>query len=362
MDSVQSKLAELPPEATDFANRIFTSVDNTNFGKLGAIGLVLVLWAVISAMSQIETSFNTIWHVTVPRTWLRRFQAYISVMVVVPIFFLLATSATTVLSSQRVSSLLYERLGSFYWIYETGVGLGGILSIVIGFSLLYLAMPNTRVRPSAALAGGMLAGLVWYLTQWLYIVGVVSVASYNAIYGTFAAIPIFLLWVYTTWTIVLFGAEFSFAVQNRENVELVLDVNPLSFHDREMLGIGMMYEICAAVEQGAPPWTALAFARRQTLALTQVQDLLGVLTRNGLVTEIAATPGAYLPLKDIRLLTPADVEMAFRNDTKSVTCKLRVPHDTAAHLVFVDEFGTFTASLRKTSFADLARRSLDRKT
>ncbi len=257
------------------------------------------------------------------------------------------------LSSERVSELLQVQLGPLYWIWQTGAGCAGIVSIIAGFVMLYLTMPNTRVRFSAALAGGLVAGVAWYATQRLILAGtIVSVAKYGAIYGTFATIMVFLFWVYLNWVIVLAGAMFSFAVQNHDNDEVIFESQRLPFGTAQAMGLLVTWEICSAAATGAPPWTARDFARRQRLSMKVVHDLLGVLTRAGLVAEVAAHPGGYLPARDAGILTPADVELAFRADSPDDD-PVAMPATAPVLALFEERFGGFTAALRQTSFRDL---------
>lgn len=355
MAMVNDNLARLPPAAGEVATRIFEAVDRTNFGSLGAIGVLLLFWSVVSVMGQIESTFNQIWRVRTPRTLVRRFQCYISILVVVPVLFLAATTLNTLLSSARVAALLQRHFGPLYELYTRGLGLLGLVAIIAGFTLLYLFMPNTRVRWTAALTGACVAGILWTLLQWSFIASQMWVTKYNAIYGTFAAIPIFLFWLQLNWYVVIAGAELSFAVQNRDNLELVFDVVPLSFGDRERIALVLLEEVCAASYAGTGPCAGRDMAQRHALPLPIVEELLRLLERHGLVAEVTSAPGAYLPARDLHLLSPADVVQALREECSAAERLFRLPVTTAAQHAYEQRFGAYAEALGRITFQELAR-------
>jgi membrane protein len=347
--------ANIPPYANEAIVRLLDAVEKVNFATIGAIGSVLLLWTVINTMSQVEGSFNRIWRVAAPRTWVRRFQAYLSIVLVVPIFMLAAASVTPAVKTTAVHDFLTTHLGVFYPVVRVGISLLGMSSVIIGLSLLYMFMPNTRVKAWSALAGGLVAGASWYAMNSAFISFQIGVAKNNAIYGTFAAIPFFLLWVYAGWIIVLAGAEFCYVFQNRLHLRFIVEPPPLSFAGRGRLGLLMVQEISAAHLAGEAPWAASAFAERHRLPLPMIGGILLVLVRNGVLAE-GAVPGTYLPARDIHALTPADVEHAFRHDVadSGSPITLVLPEGAAAQQLFDAESAAFEARLRRESFADLA--------
>ncbi len=349
--------ATIPPYANEAIGRLLEAVDKVNFATLGAVGSVLLFWTVVSTMSQIEGSFNRIWRVTAPRTWVRRFQAYLSIVLVVPVFMLLATSVTASVRNPSVHEFLTGHLGVFYPVARVGISMLGMSSVIIGLALLYMFMPNTRVKVWNAMAGGIAAGAAWYIMNSAFISFQIGVAKNNAIYGTFAAIPFFLLWVYSGWIIVLLGAEFCFIFQNRGQLRFIVEPPPLSFEGREKLGLLMTQEICAAHLAGAAPWGASGFAERHKLPLPLILGILQVLVRNGVLAEGSA-PNSFLPARDNHSLTPADVVAAFRGDVPDSRSPivLQIPDGASAQLFFDAQAAEFDALLRRESFAALAER------
>ncbi|MFA4943415.1 MAG: YhjD/YihY/BrkB family envelope integrity protein [Lentisphaeria bacterium] len=376
MAAVQDKLAALPPATIHFIQKLFAAVDNANFGTLGLVGLLLIFWTAVSVLGQIEATINQIWHVAEPRPWLRRFQTYISALVLLPIFFLAATSANALLNSARVQEFLAQSLGPFYVLVKAGLGMTGLALIVAAFTLLYLFMPNTRVRPGAALVGGLVGGGVWYLTQFAYMYfqlgifqggGTAERALQFKIYGAFAVIPLFLAWLYVNWVIVLLGAICGYVFQNRDSLLQPGAPGMLSFAIRLRLGLVMMQEAVGRMCAGGEPWSAREFSHRHRLRFPDVMGCLRELVRAGLLVEVAGRPGAFTPARPPDLLTPADVERALREAPPGSGApggakpppagaelgRLR-SEDYAVCRLYEERFGRFAAELRQTSFRDLA--------
>ena len=310
MEMVNGKLQTLPPGVTVFARQVFEYVDKTNFSTLGVVGLLLLLWSVVGVMGKIEGCFNAIWRVRTPRTLVRKVEDYISILVVVPILFMATMSVNAALSSRSILQLLREHLGPLYLGFEVLISLGGTLCVTGALAIFYVFMPNTRVRWSAALAGGTITGVVWQLTQWAYLKFQVGVAGYNAIYGTFAVIPFFLAWLYLNWLIVLFGAALCYAIQNRDALDPEAELNQLAYAWREELALWLMADGCAAHQRGGEVWRAAGFAGRHGLPPSLVLEMARFLVAGGLLLEVAGVDGGFVPSRAAGELSAADVTAA----------------------------------------------------
>ncbi len=209
-------LEKLNVGSQEVVTSLLSYVNNTQVGKLGVFGLLFLLVAVTSLLSNIEDSFNQVWGVKGMRPLIRRFSDYLSVLMVGPVLVISAMSMTSSLTSNQLVQRLIdmEVVGS---LILTLFKMGPYLLMWIAFAILYVFMSNTRVEWSAAIAGGVLGGTLWQLAQWSYVNFQVGVAKYNAIYGTMAALPIFMIWVYISWNIVLLGLEFTYARQNLQS-------------------------------------------------------------------------------------------------------------------------------------------------
>jgi membrane protein len=186
-------------------------LENTKGGAIAGVGIVLLFWTVIKVLGNVEKSFNDIWGVKTARAMGRKFADYLSVMMICPVLLIIASSVT-VLITTRVSSML-ERLSFMGYLADVLIFVLKLLPygvIWLVFTFIYVFMPNTKVALKSALWGGIFAGTIYQLVQLAYISFQIGVSNYGAIYGSFAALPLFLVWLQLSWLIVLLGAELSF--------------------------------------------------------------------------------------------------------------------------------------------------------
>jgi membrane protein len=244
-------LEQLAVGGDEAVTQIVEYINNTNVARLGTYGLILLIVTVLNLLSNIETSFNSIWGVEETRPLLRRFTDYFSVVTIGPLFVVLAISMTSTLKSQQlVQTLLeYEYLG------EVFLSLFEVLPFMVMwlvFAGLYLFMPNVKVSPRAALIGGVFGGTLWQLSQWGYLNFQVGVARYNAIYGTMAALPILMVWIYLSWMIVLLGVEMTYATQNLRSIRQDIRGARVNFASREFIALTVLLFIGRRFYYGKP--------------------------------------------------------------------------------------------------------------
>ena len=192
--------------------RILDYISNTDVGSLGMVGLVTLLVSVIATLDNVEDAFNQIWGLKRGKKVHHKLRDYLVVIFGVPILIALTVTITTTLQHQGVVQWFFH-LPGFGHLLLLLFRTVPYLSIWIALVCLYLFMPNTRVRVGSALAGGLLAGTVWQLAQWGYIHFQIGVSRYNAIYGTMALLPVFMVWIFTSWVIVLAGMEIVWFLQ-----------------------------------------------------------------------------------------------------------------------------------------------------
>ena len=352
-----SELNKAAPQMVQVVLHLFRAVENTNFGTLGAIGLCLLVWTVLKAMGRVERSLNMIWGVKTARSFFRKFSDYISILVVVPILILAATSINTMinamLSSPKLLGQLQQISGPLYWLYMRGMRLSGLVVILLAFSFLYVFMPNTRVRAFPALVGGAVAGIVWYLAQWGYIEVQIGVTKNNAIYGTFAAIPFFLFWLYINWIIVLLGAEISFAVQHYRTYEEEGSATQVSLAVREMLGLVVTYEACSSFHHGADAWSAAEFGRVNDVPTRLLNDVTFTLCNHDVLLPVAGREACYVPGKDIGRLCVADVEAAFRGGNDPYMARIPRTGRERIREAFETRYQAFADDLAKITFRNV---------
>ncbi len=279
-----------------------------NGGAVGGIGVTFLLWASIRLMAATEAAFDGIWGVRRKRSLLYRIVVYWSLMTLGPI--LLAASLAT-------TAALRGWLGS-----GSLAGLAGILSLVpallsiAGLSLVYLVVPNTRVKVRHALIGGLMAGLLFEGAKWGYAWVAAHLFSYNALYGSLGAIPVFIIWVNICWLIVLFGCELTFAIQNVNTLRLELRARYASTRTREMLAARLMLEVAVAFHDGKEPPQAPGCSERLGAPIRLVRELLDQLRDGGLVREALAgsSDSGWLPARVLEQISVGDVVGAVRGD------------------------------------------------
>jgi membrane protein len=295
---------EVVTKIIDFSNSLLA---NTSGGFIAGIGVAFLLWTVIRVLSNIERSFNDIWGVVKPRTFGRKFGDYISMILVCPILWVIAGSTTIFVSSQiqTITTKLpfLQNFGPVFW---------GLLKLLpyctlwIAFTFIFIFMPNTKVRFLSALTGGIVAGTLFQAVQWVYINFQIGVAKYGAIYGSFAALPLFLIWLQISWLIVLFGAEVSFAHQNVETYEFEPDCLSVSQSFKTLLSLLITQHIVKSFCAGDKPLDASLLSHELEIPIRLVRQILFELSESGVLSEVRKTEErelSYQPAIDAAQIT-----------------------------------------------------------
>ena len=280
---------------------------NTKGGLIAGIGLVVLFWAVVKMLRQIEVSFNDIWGVREKRTFGRMFGDYLSLILICPVILVLSSGVNVFITTQV--SLILEKfaiLGSFGPIIFFLLKLLPYTLMWTLFTFLYIFMPNTHVKFSVGLIAGIITGTAFQVVEWAYITFQIGVAQYNAIYGSFAALPLFLVWLQLSWLIVLYGAELSFAYQNVETYEFEPDALAASHRLRTLLSLHITRYLVWRFARGEKPATARDISNQLEIPIRFVNDILFHLVRSDILS-LARTEGSeeqgYQPARDINTLT-----------------------------------------------------------
>lgn len=285
----------------------YSMLETTQGGVVAGVGLVILLYTIIIVMFYVEETFNGIWRIKQSRTFARKVSDYFAMILVAPLFLILSSAATVYLTTQisnitgnlNVLDFLSPAILFF-------VNLIPYVLIWIVFMLLYMVMPNTHVKPTAALKGALLAGSVFILLQWGYIFFQVGVSRYNAIYGSFAALPLLLLWMRISWLIVLLGAEISYASQNVENYEFEHEAKNISPINKKITSLYVYNLIAKRFATAEAPLTPPQISQELEIPITIVQDVLEDLKEVKLISETTSTAhkeAAYQPASDIHQVT-----------------------------------------------------------
>jgi membrane protein len=281
---ILSAHSEIAGQIMAFANRL---LDSTKGGLVAGIGFAFLVWTVIKVLSNIEQSFNEIWGVKEPRSWVRKVSDYLSLMFILPVLFI-ASSAATVIVAGQIQTIMAKisLLGFMSPLVHMLIRFLPLVVICFMFTLLYIFMPNTHVRVRAALIAGIAAGSAFQLFQFLYVTFQIGVAKYNAIYGSFAALPLFLIWLQASWMIVLSGAELSFATQNVDTYEFEPDANLASTAFRKLLSLRIVNLLIEHFSQGEQPMDEEAIARTLSIPIRLLRTLLFELVEAGLISPV----------------------------------------------------------------------------
>jgi membrane protein len=288
----------------DFSHAL---LDNVKGGLVAGIGVVVLFYTIIKILSHIENAFNDIWGIKTARSLGSKITDYLSMMLICPVLFLMSSGATIAIASgvRQVTERI-SLLGAVSPVITFLLAFLPYCVLWILFTFVYMFMPNTRVRFTSSLLAGIIAGTAYHLFQWLYIIFQVNVTKYNAIYGSFAALPLFFIWLQVSWLIVLFGAEISFAHQNVDSYEFEQDSENASHWFRRLLSLRIVHLAARNFSAGEPPWTAVRISHHLEIPIRLVNQLLYELVDAGILSESCPDGDrdkGYQPARDTESLT-----------------------------------------------------------
>jgi len=284
------------------AARVDEALQNIHGGALGGVGTVLLFLSVVYLLAEMESAFDYVWRVEQGRSLFRRITVYWTIVTVTPTLVVGGVTLPAAMRSVMPVDWTMRLVGHDAFLFNV---LLPLVLVWCGFALLYLFVPNTRVAPRSAMIGASVGGTLWMFALYGYAYYARSAMAWTSIYGSFAALPIFLLWVYLTWLIVLFGCEVAFAVQHvaaGAPEQQVDDPSPLA---RELLALRVLAIVSRRFVRGEPAAQSLDVAEELHVSPALVVPTVGLLETVGLVA--VSEEGALLPARDPRLLTPPEV-------------------------------------------------------
>lgn len=280
------------------------AIANAQGGVVAFVGIIMLFWAVVRVFGSVEEAFNNIWEVKVTRGFTRQFTDYIAVVVVTPILWVIGSTV----GRYAGQVLGIEAIGPLYTLLSSAASL---LVIWAMFTFIYVVVPNTRVRWSCALPAGILAGTLFLLFQWGYVGLQRYMTSYNAIYGSFAALPLFLIWVQWSWQILLFGGELTFAYQNISRFAEERESLHISYDHRRQVTLAVMLHVARIFRDGHGPVSAVEIHTALRLPTRIVNDVLFSLVTARLLIPVRSETddreALFAPAVDIHSLTLYDV-------------------------------------------------------
>ena len=322
----------------DVCVAVFDQINSINFAQIGAVGAVALIFMVIGVLGKIENSFNAIWGVRKARPLWRKFTDYLSVIIIAP---LLVLAATTLPILDGLTHLIPDLFGLRTFLEAIGI-LGSLVPLLLGtllFAFLFGFLPNTRVAVPSCFLGGFLTVLALTLFFKVCFVLQVGIANYSALYGSLVALPVLLFWIYSSWQIVLIGAEICYVHQHRAELTLQSAFSHPSRRDTLTLALALALGAAHATESGRAPLALRAFARALSLPERDVTRVAAILERNRILLPVAdassTLPAGYVLARCATVLTVADVINACLDDAPGEDLLARTAPHAPLHPILV---------------------------
>ena len=299
----------------DFAEKLLSE---TQGGIVAALGVILLGWTVIRMLNHMELAFNEVWRIKQGRSLMRKFSDYIALAFTAPILVIFASSVTvyikarlTVMLSQEGHLEILESTIPFF------LKMLPFATMCILFIFIYLFIPNRRMDIKATVAGGTITGLIYQTGQLIYINSQVGVSHYNAIYGSFAALPLFLIWLQMSWSVVLLGAHFAYAWEHSELLKKKEKaVSGISIKMKKIISLAIVLTCVRRFAKNAPPPADEEIASAIDMPISLVRSLLDDLKKCAILSQVATPTGsAWQPARDIHQLTIASVVQAIEEQS-----------------------------------------------
>ncbi|MDX9772122.1 MAG: YihY/virulence factor BrkB family protein [Bacteroidales bacterium] len=288
----------------DFANK---TLEQTSGGWLAGIGVAFLFSTVGQLLRYVESTFNSIWRVDETRVWYRQITDYLAVIIMVPTLFV-ASSSVTVLATTRLNDILSQSdmLEGLKPVVSFLVQLIPFILLCAVSTMAFLAMPNTRVKVRSALFSGLLTGIALQVLQIVYVESQMGITKLGTLYGSFAAIPLLMVWIQMSWVVVLIGAQLSYYLQNITRYEFEFEVQTVSPKQKKRLSLLVMHSLIEDFVKGLKPRAPEEISLELSLPARTVHDCLDLLHEASLVTEVWSDEEeryVYQPATDVNRMT-----------------------------------------------------------
>ena len=293
----------------EIAHRIHDFIRNTRSSALGVTGSIALIFAAISMLSQIETTFNDIWGTSQGRSYFTRIALYWTVLSLGPLLLAVAVGLTTgphLAWTQKI--VQHFPVGSKVMFKAIPV-----LVLCLGLALFYRLMPNTKVHWNAALIGGLVGGILWHLNNLVSVLYVSRVVSNSVIYGSLGLIPVCMIGLYLAWWILLFGAQVAYAFQNRASYLEQRQVEHMGQRGRELLAVRLMAWIGRRFLHGQSPLNVFEMSRELELPTRLIQQVMQTLCNAHLVIATTGPDAAYFPARPLTRINCHEILLAMRD-------------------------------------------------
>ncbi len=295
---------EVIQKVTVFAQSM---LESTKGGLIAGVGVLILFWTVIRVLGNVESAFNHILNFPKPRSFGRKVSDYMATMFICTILLVLSSALTVVIKGHVTSAVAsFSILGTVSPAIFFLLKLLPYCVIWILFTFLYMFLPNGKISWNVGLPAAITAGTLFQLFQWAYLSFQFGVSKYNAIYGSFAALPLFLVWLQISWLIVLFGAEMIFSIQNERDYEFSPDFSNISYRLKKTIMLQVVHFLVKRFCQGATPVTSAQIIEALNIPKSLLREILRETRAAGIVSEVCTGKGderSYQPAQDVNLFT-----------------------------------------------------------
>lgn len=306
-DTLRAALEPLGEQkAAELTENLITFVNNMNVGVLGAVGLIFLIYTVVSLMQKIEAAFNHVWRIHTPRTFGERFTTFISAITIGPLLIFAAIAITGTVMNTDVMTSLREIpvVGSAV---ETAAHLLPFALVISAFTFLYAFIPNTRVRLAPAVIGGVVAGVLWELLSFGFASYASGTSNYQLVYATFATAIFFMIWLYLNWMILLIGASIAFYRQHPAIVATGLREIHFSAERTAAYALSVLNHIGRHHYDKRPPITLDELAIAHRMPVHALEGCLTRLVNIGMLAEVEGPGVQYVPAVPFETTTVAEL-------------------------------------------------------
>jgi len=353
-ERIHSDIGSLGPRLKDFLLNLINNLEGMDMSALGAIGLAIMFWTVISLLGKIEGTFNVIWGIKRDRDFVTKIKEYFFILMIVPTSVLLTSSVTTALRSPKLADFLSGKFGELYTLVEILIFLISPISVALAFTYLYKFLPNTKVKFLPAFIAGIVTTIMWQILLWAYVKFQIGVSNFNAVYGTFATIPLFMALLYSSWMIILFGAELSFAIQNHATFEDESKSEDYSTKSQLSLGLYLMRDLASHFLRGKK-WLAPEVLKRLKVPSRFGNLVLDILCKGNVMKCVNDLDGEYLPAKDLSKMNLADVHHAILGDDDQIFKNIRRKEYQELIQLSNEKLRDYTKDLADVTFMELVK-------
>jgi len=320
-------------EAVSFAKRV---LESTQGGVIAGVGVLILLWAIIKVLDHIEDVFNRIWLVKKGRSFGRKFTDYITIVIICPSL-VLASNTTAVMMITEVEKALYPVIGSFADWLSVLIALVPYIATTTLLTFLYMFIPSVKVKFRTGLIAGLMTAVSYHLVQFFYLYFQIGIARYGAIYGSFAAFPLFLIWIQISWMIILFGAELSYSIQNLGIYGLKQMKRKITIGDTRILTLAIMHVLVKNFHDRNPPLNYREISQKLEIPHQVSAQLLDTLVNCHLAAITEDGKKGYQPAIETANLKIVDV-MAAIEKKETETLEIHKNEELRKIELKLDEF------------------------